>query len=287
MPTAQHMVVGRELRRLRSAVGLQQKDAATRLGISTYILSRNETGETPCKTDTVYQACSVYGATSEERDRLLQLLAEANEERWWQGSEWRGVAKNQLLTLISLEEAANLVRVYDRDRFPGLLHTRDYAYYAIAFAAPEGTSKREIKRRTELRMERQRHFHARSGIRYICILDELCLRRTIGTPDIMIEQMEKLLSLADDPRYSFRMIPVNGHNLPTLGPTVLFDFEQPVLPTVLYEDRAESAFVCQEPDEVDQRKKRFDRLLEKSMTTLQTKRRIGQHIERIIRDGRT
>ncbi|UED88545.1 helix-turn-helix domain-containing protein [Streptomyces profundus] len=277
------MVVGRELRRLRDAALLSQKNAASLLGISTYILSRNETGETPCKRETLLKACGIYNATPEEQALLSHMLSEASRRRWWQGSEWRGVAQKKLLTLISLEEQAEYIRVYDRDRIPGMLQTEEYAHWAISVGMGGG-SERDIRRRVNLRMERQGHYAQSKGKHYTSVLDEATLIRGYGNPTVMRRQLEKLLELAEDRRYGLHIAELRKYNMPTgIGQTILFDFGQQILPTILYEERHESAFVCQEPEEVDERCKSFDRLLHASMSTIHTRRRIRDHLDRLTR----
>ncbi|WP_343235953.1 helix-turn-helix transcriptional regulator [Streptomyces sp. SID10815] len=274
MPKAQHMVVGRELRRLREAQGLSQREAADRLGVKNYTVSRNETGETPCKPAVVREALKIYRATPEEEAHLLEVLENANRRRWWQGSEWRGVVKQKLLTLVTLEESAKLIRVYDRDRVPGILQTADYARAVIRLGM-EGAPPEEIDKRVQFRLERQAHFQESQSTRYLCLLDEVTLIRGFGSKEIMRGQLRRLAELADNPRFSLHIVELSRLNTPTgIGQTMLFDFEEELLPTVLYEERHESGLVCQEPDEVDHRSKSFDRLLEVSLSRKRSKQRL-------------
>lgn len=278
VPMAQHIVMGNELRRLREGARLKQSEAADLLGVTHSKLSRNETGVIACQPNTLLRACQVYDASAEEKERLFTLLREATQKRWWQSPQWRGLA-NPLFALASLEEMACRIKVYDPRLVPGLTQTEQYAYWVMRQTAPENTTDGEIRRRVKLQMERQERFDKESSRTYIAVLDELCLSRSIGPSKVMIEQLEKILTLADDPRYSFRLLRTVGSNLPWLGPTVLIDFEPKVLSTVLYEDRAESALICQEPADVDQRMKGFDRLLGATMATDATKRHIWDYIK--------
>lgn len=274
VPKAQHMVVGRELRRLREAQDLSQQDAATLLGVSKSVMCRKETGETPCKPEFVRKALQVYRATSEEEAHLLEVLDDAHRRRWWQEPEWRGVAKRKLHTLVTLEEGANRIRVYDRDRVPGMLQTADYARAVIRVGMPEA-SEEEIEKRVLFRLERQARFRESQLARYLCLLDEVSLIRGFGSKEIMRGQFSHLVELADDPRLSLHIVELSRLDMPTgIGQTMLFDFEEQLLPTVLYEERHESGLVCQEPDEVDHRSKSFDRLLEVSLSRKRTKQRL-------------
>ncbi|MFC9955737.1 helix-turn-helix domain-containing protein, partial [Streptomyces prasinus] len=271
VPKAQHMVVGRELRRLREAQGLSQREAADLLGVKNYTVSRNETGETPCKPAVVREALKIYRATPEEEAHLLEVLENANRRRWWQGSEWRGVVKQKLLTLVTLEESAKLIRVYDRDRVPGILQTADYARAVIRLGM-EGAPPEEIDKRVQFRLERQAHFQESQSTRYLCLLDEVTLIRGFGSKEIMRGQLRRLAERADNPRFSLHIVELSRLNTPTgIGQTMLFDFEEELLPTVLYEERHESGLVCQEPDEVDHRSKSFDRLFEVSLSRKRSK----------------
>ncbi|WP_256076998.1 helix-turn-helix domain-containing protein [Streptomyces sp. BpilaLS-43] len=280
VPKAQHMVVGRELRRLRKAQGLSQKDAADLLGVSKYTICRNETGETPCKPDAVLKALQVYRATPEERAHLLEVLDNANRHRWWQESEWRGLAKQKLLTLVTLEEGAQLIRVYDRDRVPGMLQTADYARAVVRLGMPGATAE-EIDKRVQFRLERQARFRESQSARYLCLLDEVTLIRGFGSREIMRGQLAHLVELSLDPRFSLHVVELSRLDTPTgIGQTMLFDFEERLLPTVLYEERHESGLVCQEADEVDHRSKGFDRLLNVSLSKKRSQQRIRDRLAR-------
>nr|WP_237308057.1 helix-turn-helix transcriptional regulator [Streptomyces sp. SAT1] len=275
VPKAQHMVVGRELRRLREAQKLSQLEAATQLGVSKYIICRNETGETPCRPDVLRKALQVYRATPEEEAHLLEVLDNAHRRRWWQEPEWRGVAKQKLHTLVTLEESAKLIRVYDRDRVPGMLQTPDYARAVIRVGMPPGASEEEIEKRVQFRLERQARFLGSESACYLCLLDEVTLIRGFGSKEVMRGQLGHLVELADDPRFGLHLVELSRLNLPTgIGQTMLFDFEEKLLPTVLYEGLHENGLVCQEADEVDQRSKSFDRLRNVSLSKKRTKQRL-------------
>lgn len=273
-PLVQHMVVGHGLRRLREAQGLSQKDAAKLLGVSKYTMCRNETGETPCKPEFVLKAGQVYEATSEQLAHLLKILDNANERRWWQGSEWRGVPKEKLHTLATLEEVAKQIRVYDRDRVPGLLQTEDYARAVIRGGMP-GASEEEIEKRVQFRLQRQRHFRESQSAHYLCLLDEVSLIRGFGSKETMRGQLNHLIQLDGNPRFGLRLVEVSRLNMPIgLGQTILFDFEEQLLSTVLYEERDGGGLVFQETDEVEHRVKSFDRLLKASLSKPRSKQRL-------------
>ncbi|MGW4883423.1 helix-turn-helix domain-containing protein [Streptomyces murinus] len=285
VPKAQHMVVGRELRRLREAQGLSQAEAASLLGVKNYTISRNETGGTPCKPEIVRKALKIYRATPEEEEHLLEVLENANRRRWWQGSEWRGVVKQKLLTLVTLEENAKLIRVYDRDRVPGLLQTAEYARAVIRLGMP-GAPEEEIEKRVQFRLERQARFRGSGSAHYLCLLDEVSLIRGFGSKEDMRGQVSHLVELADDPRISLHIVELARLNLPIgFGQTMLFDFEEELLPTVLYEEGHESGLVCQEPDEVDQRCKSFDRLLKASLSKNRSKQRLIDMLAKLESKG--
>ncbi|MFD7537611.1 helix-turn-helix domain-containing protein [Streptomyces sp. NPDC059819] len=266
------MVVGHELRRLREAQGLSQQDAAQQLGISKYVLLRNEKGETPCRREAVLKALRLYRATPEEAAHLLEVLEHANRRRWWQDSEWRGVVKKKLHTLVTLEEGASLIRVCDRDRVPGLLQTAGYATAVVRMGMP-GAPQGDIEKRVKFRLERQARF-LEAKTRYLCLLDEVTLIRGYGTRETMKGQLDHLVKLSQEQHITLRIVELSRLNVPTIGQTILFDFEQASLPTVLYEDRDEGGLVCQEPDDVDARAKRFDRLLQSSLSTKHSEQRL-------------
>ena len=76
-------------------------------------------------------------------------------------------------------------------------------------------------------MTGRRHFH--------CILDEGALHRPIGGPAVMRAQMERIIEVADLPKVTFQLIPLDVGAHPALDSTfVILQFAEPTVNDVVY-----------------------------------------------------
>ncbi|WP_324617209.1 DUF5753 domain-containing protein [Streptomyces sp. NRRL F-2580] len=90
---------------------------------------------------------------------------------------------------------------------PGLLQTPAYAAAVIAETIPLATAE-QAAARLEVRLRRQNRVHhpARS-FRLRAVLDESALRRAVGSPAIMREQLEHLNHLGAQPHVTVQVLP--------------------------------------------------------------------------------
>ncbi|MFC4033479.1 helix-turn-helix domain-containing protein [Streptomyces polygonati] len=260
-PTAQRMIFGETLRKHREALGLKEKEVAEAIGgCSASKISRLENGEHDFKEKDVLCLLDVYQvADPAERERLLALSQEANQKGWWEA--WRDVAPKELQTYVSLEDIAARIRSYESGQLLGLLQTADYTR-ALVQANSLEPSGRTADRIIELRAMRAQRFLEESATQLICVLDEVTLSRGYGTNQIMHQQIEHLIDLAEHERISFRLAPSARLNLPVqIGTTTIFDFTADQLPAIVYVERCNGGLYLQDRHEVDSYERGFDRLM--------------------------
>ncbi|NNH71646.1 helix-turn-helix domain-containing protein [Nocardia uniformis] len=88
--TLSRRALGRELRRLRMAVGMQQAEAARAAETSPQSIGRTEDGRSTRLTSFQINAlCDTYKASDDERRTLLGLLQEVRSFRERGGGWWR------------------------------------------------------------------------------------------------------------------------------------------------------------------------------------------------------
>lgn len=263
-PTAQRMKFGEMLRQHRVRLGLTEKEVAQRLGgRSASKISRLESGEHDFKESDVRSLLDVYGVEDPaERERMLELAHEANQKGWWE--PYSDVATKELQTYVSLEDIAQRMRSFETGQLHGLLQIPDYTRALVRANSPHLDAK-SVERITELRRLRAERFLQDSSAELKCVLDEVTLSRGYGSDSIMQQQVEHLISLADHPRLTFRLIPTRGLNLPVqIGPTTIFDFAAGQLPAIVYAERIDGGLYLQDPAAVDRYAKAFDHLLVKA-----------------------
>ncbi|MFJ4152687.1 helix-turn-helix domain-containing protein [Streptomyces galbus] len=272
VPSAQRMVLGIALSAHRSALGLKQEEVARLLNVSVSKVSRIETGQHQFKEQDLTRLFHIYRITDPGTQHdLRQLAEEANRLPWWQ--PWSSVAQKHLQAVVSFEEMAHRIRVYEPLTVPGLLQTEGYARAVIAGGRAEPFQQQAL---LELRMARQRRFEASDeDKKLICVLDEGALRRRYGSPRVMQQQLEHLIRVADNPRYLIRLAEQDRYDLPVhIGSTTIWEFAGRLLPDIAYVEVFDGGLIVQDEEQTDQRKKEFDRLRQLSLSPQRTVQRL-------------
>jgi hypothetical protein len=173
---------------------------------------------------------AIYGVPEEQRDGLVQLARESRQKGWWHA--FGDTVHPHFATYLGLESAASQLRIYRSARIPTLLQTEDYAR-AVHAAGRVGSQPGSDDRQFALQMERQRQ--ARSNpLRVWAVLDEAALRRQVGGPEVMRQQLEYLCEVSASPNVFLQVIPFSGgayiaQDLPFL----ILGFPDPVDPDVV------------------------------------------------------
>ncbi|MFD8381743.1 helix-turn-helix domain-containing protein [Streptomyces sp. NPDC059679] len=203
-PVAAGKVLGAYLRRLRREQGLTIKDAAPVIRASVSKISRMERGENPPRERDVLDLVDHYGVRDPHQvEAVRELLKQATAKAWY--DEYADVTPGWLKRLIGLEDSAIEIRTYEVHVVPGLLQTPGYAKAIVTSGLPNA-SETEVRRRVDLRMARQRLLHGPGRPQLVALLDEAILRRPVGGPDVMVEQLEYLLGAAERSGITIRVV---------------------------------------------------------------------------------
>jgi transcriptional regulator with XRE-family HTH domain len=196
--------LGAELRRARVAAGFtSQESLAARLGYDRTVIAKAETGERP-PTPEVADAleAELFGTSpSGLVGRLARLARRADGPvpAWFE--DWLE-AERQALTL----------RYWQPIIIPGLFQTADYAR-ALLLAAQTDTSDEAIGALVAARLARQAIFEKPDPPDVVVVLDEAVLRRLVGSPQVMYEQLTQIADLSGRPYISVQVVPAdNGAN---------------------------------------------------------------------------
>jgi hypothetical protein len=106
-------------------------------------------------------------------------------------------------TTSSAQAEAVAIKSYDTQVITGLLQTEAYAREVI----DAGYAGRTPDQRVATRMQRQRILERRDPPRIWVMLDEPALDRVVGGREVMREQFQRLLRLADVPTITIQVIP--------------------------------------------------------------------------------
>jgi hypothetical protein len=98
------------------------------------------------------------------------------------------------------------------------------------------------------RMARQAVLTRSSAPQFFAVIDEVALRRPVGEPGVMRRQLAHLLSVAEQPHVTLRVVPLAaGAHAGIRGPFVILEFaEEPAL--VHVENQSTGLFLEEEAD---------------------------------------
>ncbi|MQA61107.1 MAG: helix-turn-helix domain-containing protein [Actinophytocola sp.] len=254
-PTVRRRRLASELRRLREVADLTIEEVSERLECSSSKISRIETGHVGVTPRDVRDMLELYGLTGDDKEALVQLAREARNRGWW-------YAYGEVFTgaFVGLEADASSLRTFQALIVPGLLQTERYANSVIRAMRPDA-DETEVTRRVTARMERQRLLTEPSPPEYWAVIDEAVLHRCVGGPEVMAEQLARLLKLAALPHVTIQVVPFSAGAHPGMeGPFLILGFPEQADPDVVYVDNTTSGAYLELPADVRRYALMFDHL---------------------------
>jgi len=250
-PTVRRMLVGAQLRRLRTEAGLSREQAGEAIRASEWKIHRLENGQVGFKERDIIDLLRLYGvADPTEVAEFVALAREANSPGWWQ--HYGDVLPPWFRTYVDLESVATLIRTYEGQFIPGLLQTDDYMR-AVVQGAHLDESAEEVGRRVRLRMARQILLTREQPPRLWAVVDEAAMRRPVGGREVMRSQMERLIEAAKLPNVTLQVLAFDAGAHPAMvGSFSVLRFPEEELPDVVYLEHLTSALYLNKPEEVDQ-----------------------------------
>lgn len=165
-----------------------------------------------------------------------------------------------LETILGLEEAASVIRSYQVQFVPGLLQTPDYATAVTSLGTAQG-SAREIQRKVELRLRRQKLVTRADAPQLWFVLDESVLRRPMGGRPAMRAQLKLLIKVSALPNVTVQVAPFDsGGPAAAGGPITILRFQEPDLPDIVYLEQLTSALYLDKRADVENYMQVMDRL---------------------------
>lgn len=251
-PSLRRRRLAAELRRLRDQSGLSISDVAEKLGWQISRISRIETRQLGITAPDLRKLLDVYGVEDGAyREGLAELARRANERGWWQ-SYPRNVIPSEYGDLIAVEAEAATIRSYHPEVVPGLLQTPGYAR-AVIRAGRRSDTAAEIDRRVEVRLERQAIL-ARTDPpppRISVVLNEGVLRRRVGGPEVMREQLGFLIAERDRANISIQVLPFTSGAHPSMvGPFTMVTFMDPGDLGIVYLEHPTASLFLETPEEI-------------------------------------
>lgn len=258
-PTVRKRQLGSVLRRMREDAGLKLDDVAARTTLNAAKTSRIETARTGVKPTDLTTLLDLYGEEDAAKRALLHYLAKnANKRGWWQ--TYRDSISPAYADLISLESDARNMRSYQTTLIPGLLQTAAYARATID--ALHMTSPQDrVNAMVEVRMARQSVLTHPEPLEFWAIIHEAALRPRVANPQVMRDQLQRLIDVSALPHVSIQVLPLQATPHPGLaGSFAVVGFPETADLDVVLVESLTSAFYVEEPAEVSIYSVAFERL---------------------------
>ncbi|WP_460917165.1 Scr1 family TA system antitoxin-like transcriptional regulator [Plantactinospora veratri] len=193
----------RELRRRRVAAGLSQEALGELMHFSGSHVSSVETGQRPPTPRFLKVADEVLN-TGGLLMSIYEDLVKADLSPVWV-REW-----------LEYEAEAETLRTFENTTIPGLLQTEAYA--RAIFASGGMLTPDEVERRVAARMERQAVLQRENPPHFTAVLDAGVLRRPVGGPEVMREQLLHLVKVVTEmPHVRVQIVPETVGAYPGLG----------------------------------------------------------------------
>lgn len=209
---------GEELRLRRIAAGLTQEALSELVVCSPTLISHYEAGRrlpSPDDAQRIDQALNTDGFFS----------------RWLEDLETKYA--NHFAAVAELEKRATLIQQFALSLVPGLLQTNGYAE-ALFRAYRPNHRREEVDKDVVIRTERAQILDGPLNPVLWTMLDEAVLRRQVGGPQVMAEQLRKIADMAEAGRLRLHVLPfgVGAHAL-----------QQSLLSLLSFADSAPVAYV--------------------------------------------
>jgi transcriptional regulator with XRE-family HTH domain len=261
-PTVWRRWLAWELRRMRAAAGLEQKQVARALRCTVTKVSYFENAQRPVvPRDLDEILLPLYGVPEDEWPPYLAAAEKARKKGWWEEYD-DDVLPDWFRRYVGFEQGAASLQTYQSSVMSGLLQTSDYMAGLMAENPVEITDDL-VRRRIELRLRRQEVLTRPSDpLQCWVVLDEAVLWRAIGGPQVMRAQLDHLVDVAQQPNVTLQVLPFSRGAHPGIGTGfTILRFPWDTDPGVVYLESGSSAgLYLEELDEIDDHRRIFERL---------------------------
>jgi transcriptional regulator with XRE-family HTH domain len=266
-PTVSRRWLALEMRRLREERNLSQRAVAKALGCQVPKVSLLENAKRPLQEADLKTLLELFKVPTEDHQQYFDELQNAHEKGWWEFydedtvPEWYG-------HFIGLEQGADRIRAYQPAIIHGLLQTAEYASEIYRDNASGGLSEEKVARLVEVRNRRQRRLReaAIPAPQLLVVLDEVALRRVVGSREIMQGQLEHVVELCEArENVTVQVVPFDrgGAYEATLGAFTILGFPFVSDPGTVYRERRSGADFLDSLLEIDDHSLIFGRLSER------------------------
>jgi hypothetical protein len=241
--------LGRHIRPILDRSGLKVDEVVKVSRVSRPTIVRMLSGDALARWPTLSMVLDVIGATPEEKTRALQLWEVADVDPY-AIEHARDLPVNYKRFRMDELEAVR-ERSLDSALISGLLQTAGYAEAVARAARRRIVGDSWDERAAAERSQRQALLFREPPLEFHALLDEAALRRLVGGPEVMREQLDHLVSVAARPNVTIRVLPhAVGAYGAHFGCLTLLEFPESDEPLAAYAE-ALTGLVSVEDEEVE------------------------------------
>ncbi|MFB7669053.1 helix-turn-helix domain-containing protein [Kitasatospora sp. NPDC056138] len=262
--TVRRRQLGGELRKLRELMKVSADTVAEATGLSQPKINRIENARSAAKVEDVITLLDFYEVTDEKfRAGLIAITKDGSKRGWW--LSYRDVISATAYDLIQLETEASTFKTYEPSFIPGLFQTADYARIVIERLGTRlhGTVEDQV----QVRMARQSILTRPNPVQVWAVIHESALLSNATRPDIMVPQLDKLLTLSRYDNINLQVMPVGAAFHPGhAGPLALLGFPHRQDLDVVFLEGLLSSLWVEEPDDVELYRTKFVEITAEAMS---------------------
>lgn len=245
--TPRAMALGARIRDARTKAGLSQRGLDAKLELGVGSTTRIESGERPPDAQLTSRILGALDVNGDAYDEIMALAREDGPD----GPAWLAIGlpeqQAQLDALVGFEQLATEIVDVSMLIVPGLCQVGSYTR---AIMRASNTPPEEIPRRVVTRLGRAEILTRKnSPVNFTAFIGEGALRGKIGDEEVMSEQREHLVKLAQLPNVEILVVELDVDWHPGLdGPSMLLTIKDAT--TVVYLENRLSGLFLQGEEEV-------------------------------------
>ncbi|MEV6424137.1 helix-turn-helix transcriptional regulator [Streptomyces sp. NPDC051662] len=196
--------LGKRLRELRQQASMSGRQLAESLSWPPSKVSKLENGRQTPTDDDLRDWTRVTDSEGETEALLASLHTLEIQHSEWQRQLKTGLKPHQQ-EIANLDAQTRLFRGFESTFIPGLLQTAEYARARFAQSITVFKVRNDINEAVAARMQRQQVLY-RQDKRFHFVLTEAALRYRLCPPEVMLGQLDRLVSLASLPNVKLGVI---------------------------------------------------------------------------------
>lgn len=267
---SQRQQLGRSVRVLRQAAGMNQDDLAAKMGCAQSTIAKIEKGYARLKLDDLEKLLVLVRADLVQADEMRRLAAATQKSDQWGGH--LAVVQPFLRQFFRDEQHASEVRVWHSERIPMLFQSESYT-----LAMFEARDSEDTTDHLRTRVERQKLFDSASPPEYHVVFSESSFLRIPGGDLVVVDQVRRLLALgAEHDWLHIRVVPFQPPILHSEGDFALVSFHDQ--PGYVYIEYRTGAKYLDKPEHLHS----YDEYWDYLMTVALSEKQTGEFLTRML-----